>query len=61
MPPILFWEKNIDISKYRDMFKNKWIDISDDEITVIIENMDNIWNLFFDKYMLLTEDHEERK
>lgn len=38
------------IREYKELFRQRGIYITEDEIRAIIENMDNIWNLLFKKY-----------
>lgn len=37
--------------EYRKLFKAKWLEISQEEIQAIIERIDEIGNLLFDKYI----------
>jgi hypothetical protein len=58
MQPIFFVDENLNIEKYKKLFKERWIEMSDKEIYQIIENIDNIWNLLFDKYLQVIKDYE---
>jgi hypothetical protein len=59
MPPAFFWDKNIDTSKYKDIFEKQGLQVSEEEIVAIIQNIDSIWSLFFDKYLQSIEKNED--
>lgn len=40
-----------DIHKYQLLFRNHWVNISEDEIIKIVSNMDALVCLFFQKYL----------
>jgi hypothetical protein len=37
--------------EYKKLFKEKWLEISEEEIQKIIDRIDEIWNLLFTKYL----------
>ena len=45
-------------SEYKELLKKEWIDISENEVSEIISNLDNIWNLLFSKYLTKVENYE---
>lgn len=47
--------------KYKELFREKWVDISENEISQIITNIDNIWNLLFDKYLEVINNHDKQE
>ena len=40
-----------DLWYYKKLFKEKWLEISEEEIQIIIERIDEIWSLLFNKYV----------
>ena len=47
--------------EYKELFREKWVDISENEISQIITNIDNIWNLLFDKYLEVINNHDKQE
>ena len=47
--------------EYKELFRENWIDISENEISQIITNIDNIWNLLFDKYLQIIDTHDKQE
>ena len=47
------------IWEYKELFRENWVDISENEISQIITNIDNIWNILFDKYLQVYDKQEE--
>jgi hypothetical protein len=47
--------------EYKELFREKWVDISETEISQIITNIDNIWNLLFYKYLEVINNHDKQE
>lgn len=45
-----------ELEKYKQLFKEEWISITESEIEIMIENIDNIWKLLFKKFKEKTEN-----
>lgn len=48
------------IGHYIKLFEDEWIEITEKELSEIIDNIDSVWNLLFKKYLIKIDNYEKK-